>query len=215
MPELKRFAPAIVLALGALLLLNSRRQVDAPLAAPLATVPVDLLGHRGTDRQLGEEELRVAGVDSYLMRDYARDSAGFFSVYVGYYASQQRGRTIHSPKNCLPGGGWEMLSTARAGIESAGGAHTVNRILIGLDGARAVVYYWYQGRGRVEADEYRVKWDLLRDAAVTGRSEEALVRVIVPVSPDGDMERADALARAAAGRLVTEVARSLPPSPRA
>jgi EpsI family protein len=57
----------------------------------------------------------------------------------------------------------------------------VNRYVLKNGAARAVVYYWYQGRGRVVASEYAVKWNLLRDAALAGHTEEALVRVVVPV----------------------------------
>ena len=63
----------------------------------------------------------------------------------------------------------------------------VNRYLLKPDSHRALVLYWCQGRGRVEANEYIVKWDLLRDAAVRRRTEEALVRIVVPIRV-GEME---------------------------
>ena len=53
-----------------------------------------------------------------------------------------------------------------------------------------------QGRGRVAANEYRVKWDLLRDAALRSRSEEALVRLVLPLSPEQPESSADDDARA-------------------
>ena len=78
-------------------------------------------------------------------------------------------------------------------------------------GARVVGYYWYQGRGRVASNEYRVKYELLRDAALHGRTEEALVRVVVPVT--GSVEAADSVASKVAAPLVAEVARILPSFP--
>ena len=33
----------------------------------------------------------------------------------------------------------------------------------------------------MRANGYRVKWDLLRDAALHKRTEEALVRIVVPI----------------------------------
>ncbi len=61
---------------------------------------------------------------------------------------------------------------------------------------RALILYWYQGRGRVQADEYAVKWQLLRDSALRGRSEEALVRIVMPItqSEEDAFERAADLA---------------------
>jgi hypothetical protein len=70
------------------------------------------------------------------------------------------------------------------------------------------VLYWYQGRGRVAANEYLVKWDLLRDQALYGRSDEALVRIIVPVTGSEDAAYNRAV-NIAAG-LVPAVDRALP-----
>ena len=65
-----------------------------------------------------------------------------------------------------------------------------------------MVYYWYQGRGRVAADEYQVKWQLLRDAALTRRSEEALFRIVVPLSDTVTESQADQIAADAIATLV-------------
>jgi EpsI family protein len=96
----------------------------------------------------------------------------------------------------------------------AGHTYPVKRYLLANGAARAMVYYWYQGRGRIEANEYKVKWDLLRDAALHGRTEEALVRVVVPVAAPADaspaaeaavLADADRNARAAAERMIPAV----------
>jgi EpsI family protein len=88
---------------------------------------------------------------------------------------------------------------------------TVNRYLIQNGTSRAIVLYWYQGRGRVAASEYAVKWDLLRDAALRGRTEEALVRVAVPVDGDENAEAAAFdLAARVAGSVIPSVFLALP-----
>jgi hypothetical protein len=100
----------------------------------------------------------------------------------------------------------------------------MNRFLLANKGAQALVYYWYQGRGRVEASEYTVKFNLLRDAALHGRTEEALVRIVVPIdvrqAPTqaqlaAARARADSLAERLAVQLVPGVGRVLPPAPAA
>jgi EpsI family protein len=83
----------------------------------------------------------------------------------------------------------------------------VNRYLLQNRTQQALVLYWYQGRGRVASNEYRVKWDLLRDAALRRRSDEALVRVVVPVRSGED---AAALAVRVAETLAPAVAEALP-----
>jgi EpsI family protein len=152
-------------------------------------------------------------MSSYVMRVYqgpqeAAGDLGLASLYVGYYESQTRGKTIHSPKNCLPGSGWEALTSRAVPIAVAGGSLVVNRYLLQRGEDRALVLYWYQGRGRVEANEYRVKWDLLRDAALHRRSDEALVRIIVPLT--GSEEEAFELAVRMAGEILPRVDDALP-----
>jgi EpsI family protein len=205
-------APTALLVVGALLTSGVRPQRSLDLRNPLpSAVPSTLDGFEGHDLELPPREAEVAGVSDYLLRTYRREgsSTDAFSVYVGYYASQTNGRTIHSPKNCLPGSGWEALASTLATVELTGGeSATVNQYLIQNEDQRALVLYWYQGRGRVAHNEYAVKWYLLRDAALFSRSEEALVRIVVPVS--SSEEEAFGLARDIAAQLIPSVRDALP-----
>ena len=95
-----------------------------------------------------------------------------------------------------------------ATVDTPNGAVVVNRYLLQNGDAQALVLYWYQGRGRVQASEYLVKWDLLRDAALRQRSDEALVRIVVPLW--GSEEDSFNLARSVAERLVPALGKALP-----
>jgi EpsI family protein len=210
MREWQRYLPASVLGAGCLLMgTSTTQQRDMPLAAPLASLPQVVSGYQGADRMLSAEERRVAGVSAYLFRAFTREgSQPDFTVYVGYYDQQLQGKTIHSPKNCLPGSGWEVVSSSEERLPTPTGAVDVNRYVLVNEHRRAVVYYWYQGRGRVEGNEYRVKLQLLRDSAFRGRSDDALVRVVVPVvSTDSS---AAVLGRKVSAELVPELFKVLP-----
>lgn len=217
----KAYVPALIFALGYFLVADARRQRAIPLASPIDDVLASVDGYRVQNQQIGPEERRVAGMSNYVARAYLRDSAVAFTTLVAYYDRQTRGKSIHSPRNCLPGAGWEILSGGTQALTIDGAEYTVNQYVLKNEEARAVVYYWYQGRGRVVASEYAVKWNLLRDAALRGHTEEALVRVVVPVqasigTPSRDLEAvmADAseLGRVIATRMIDEVNRVLPRS---
>ena len=110
---------------------------------------------RGYDAPpLADDVLAQLGVDDYFTREYVNAAGMPVGLYVGYYASQRQGDTIHSPQNCLPGAGWQTVETGVADLQLGGRDVRVNQFLIqkGLD--RQVVLYWYQGRGRVVANEY-------------------------------------------------------------
>jgi len=211
MPRL--YLPAALMGLGCLLLFRIHDQSVMPLRAPLASaVPKTIGGYSSQDLTIDPEEKRVAGVSDYLLRVFRQDSAGIFSVYVGFYEEQGQGRSIHSPKNCLPGAGWEPVEAGTATFPAGVSQVTVNRYVIEKAGQRALVYYWYQGRGRVAWNEFAVKWDLLRDKAVQGRSEEALVRLVIPWDR-GRPDLADSLARAIGTSIVGPIMKALPAPP--
>jgi EpsI family protein len=60
---------------------------------------------------------------------------------------------------------------------------TVNEYMIEKDGAQMLALYWYHGRGRLIASEYWGRFYTLADAVKRGRTDGALVRVIVPLAP--------------------------------
>ncbi|HMC78209.1 MAG TPA: EpsI family protein [Vicinamibacterales bacterium] len=191
--------------------------------ASLASLPCAL--DRWTcagDTPLDGKTLALLGVDDYINRTYralppdplrqgfggqegGSHGIGVVGLYIGYYASQRQGEAIHSPQNCLPGSGWQPVSAARATLDTGRGAIAVNRYVVqkGLD--RQVVLYWYQGRGRVVANEYVNKFWLMLDQGTLHRSNGALVRVVVPVNGT------DAGALASASASADEFTRAIYP----
>src|SRR5581483_7049810 len=107
------YIPALVLLAGCGLLARTRAQRGLPLAAPLATVLPQYHGLRVENVTLSAEEQRVAGMTSYIARAYMTDTTVVFTSLVSYYDRQTQGRTIHSPRNCLPGAGWEVVRAGR------------------------------------------------------------------------------------------------------
>jgi len=189
-----------------------RNEVAAPRDT-LASMP-RTLGEwvNPIDLPMDQETRDVLGVDDYVNRTYINAAAQPVSLYIGYYASQRQGDTIHSPQNCLPGAGWQPIEGGATALDAGGRRLTVNRYVIqkGLD--RQVVFYWYQGRGRVVANEYANKFWLMFDAARLRRSDGALVRVVAPVmrSANGSLVAAETAAARFTRDLFPHLPRFLP-----
>lgn len=175
---------------------HAMRAEEVPLLQPLRELPRALDRWQGRDEPaLAPDILNVLGVDQYVNRTFHAPGEPFVSLYVGYYQSQREGDTMHSPLNCLPGAGWQPVTTERLTLSLPGETDpiTINRFVVqkGLD--RAVVLYWYQSHGRIVASEYASKFYLVYDAFRSNRSDGALVRIVSPVSPgergDGGAER--------------------------
>jgi EpsI family protein len=166
---------------------------------PLAALPMTIAGWSGREAApLADDVVAQLGVDDYINRRYARAGTAPVGLYVGYYSSQRQGDTIHSPQNCLPGAGWRPVASRIAEVKTGPRTLSVNEYVIqkGLD--RQVVLYWYQGRGRIVANEYANKALLMLDAARLYRTNGGLVRVIGPVVTTTDAAVAELSAFVAA-----------------
>lgn len=159
---------------------------------PLRDLPYQIGDWSGKEYPLQQRIVQAVSVTDYTNRLYLSSNDVPVQLYIGYYASQRTGDTIHSPKNCLPGSGWDPIHSGYANIQLNGGRQIkVNEYLIaqGLD--RQLVFYWYQGRGRVIASEYWGKFWMIDDAIMRNRTDGALVRVITPIV-GGDVSAAHA-----------------------
>jgi EpsI family protein len=182
------------LLVGAFVLLHSVSHGQAVVPhQPLLELPYTLGSWTGTEQPLQERIVQAVGVSDYTNRTYFSQQVGLAQLYVGYYANQRTGDTIHSPRNCLPGAGWDPVQSGYAKISIPGGRQiVVNEYVIqrGLD--KALVFYWYQGRGRVIANEYSGKFWMVVDAISRNRTDGALVRLITPMN-DGEEKARDRL----------------------
>ncbi|MCI0336634.1 MAG: EpsI family protein [Acidobacteria bacterium] len=155
-----------------------------PARTPLAELPLQLDSWRQVDAQtLGAGQIRELKADDFISRTYA-DNRGFLAyLFIAYYASQRHRQTIHSPQGCMPGSGW-IMSNHRAhsiGKGQNNEERQVNEYLIEKDGVKMLAFYWYHGRGRVVASDYWGRFYNIKDSIFSGRTDGALVRVIVPL----------------------------------
>lgn len=133
-------------------------------------------------------------LDDYILANYVENARQLVNLYVAYYSTQRKHQSSHSPRTCMPGGGWEITSLVPYTIEgvSLGNAPLiVNRAVIQNGEHKQVVYYWFQQRGRDITNEYLVKWYIFWDALTRNRTDGALVRLTTAVLPGENMADAD------------------------
>jgi len=82
-------------------------------------------------------------LDDYVLASYHNSPVLPSIFYAAYYRSQDSSRAIHSPHDCIPGGGWQIKKLERRQFPGAGaaGAFPVNRAVIQLGPTRQIVYY--------------------------------------------------------------------------
>jgi EpsI family protein len=177
-------AMLVLLSLAATFSVMVRQGKAVPLRRSLDQFPYQVGTWKGLDLgRFPEEVLKVLQASDYLNRDYQNGVGGpRVNFYIGYYQQQRAGESMHSPKNCLPGNGWEVLESVHAPLEIPKLHKTieVNHYVVQNDLAKNFVLYWYDTHGRAFASEYQGKGILVWEALKTGRTDGALIRVMVP-----------------------------------
>lgn len=176
------------------------RNNPVPLQHPLSSLSYEIDGWRGRDESISERVVERLGTRDILLREYADAAGNRVWLYVSYFGRQQQGEQSHSPKNCLPGAGWQPVVDRRVPYPFGGAATgEVNEIVFAKGDYRQLVYYWFRERDRIVASEYWARWYLVVDAVTRQRTDGALVRVSAPVGPSEAEARAaiDAFMRVA------------------
>lgn len=165
----------------------ARTSESIPPHENLSALPEQLGDWRQVEAQtLTPGAARELSADDYTSRTFVNQRGATVFLFIAYYANQRQRKTYHSPQNCLPGAGWTMGAYRRQSLAAGSSAEKreLNEYLIEKDGAQMLALYWYHGRGRLIASEYWGRFYTLADALTRGRTDGALVRVIMPLSPN-------------------------------
>jgi EpsI family protein len=219
-----RFWTVVLLLLATAVMLHSRGDVDrVPNSQPLSSMPQTIGPWTSHDIPMQEDVLAILGKGDFLNRIYngpsvvsgsslepvstAELGTAPISLFIGYFASQRTGQSIHSPQNCLPGAGWTFESSRYTTLTADNGkVFRVGEYVISDGNTKQFVLYWYQAHGRSIANEYTAKLYMIADAIRMNRTDGAIVRVITPLMPREDV----ATARARVVRFTSEMAPTLP-----
>ncbi len=186
----KPLIAAILLLMGSGVVAQflDQRTENLPEHRSFVNYPLQLGDWVGKHEKLDAPVIEKLGMTDYLLANYHNDEGTFVNFYVAYYQSQRKGVSPHSPRVCIPGGGWEIAEFERTEANN----HPVNRVLIKKGNQRQLVYYWFQGHGRIIANEYINKWYLFVDSVFKNRTDGALVRYTIAVGQHEDIKVAEA-----------------------
>jgi exosortase D (VPLPA-CTERM-specific) len=199
--SIKKQLPFLV-ALGLLLITTpylttlSERIEIAPARQSFVHFPLAYKNWTGREGALEQNVIETLKFSDYIIADYqTSDDYSPVNFYMAWYESQKKGAAIHSPRSCIPGGGWRIENLSQVNIPNVlrtnGAPLRVNRVLIRKGDYTNVVYYWFEGRGRDITNEYMAKWYIFWDSLTRSRSDGALIRVVAGVSTGESIEAAD------------------------
>jgi len=171
------------------------RQEIIPERKPFLNFPLTVANWQGRNDYIEQKYLDELKLTDYVIANYAKpETNDTVNFYIAYFQSQRTGASVHSPKSCIPGDGWQITSFTQrelSEIKLDGVPIEVDRAIIEKGDSRQLVYYWFQQRGRSLTNEYLVKWYLFYDAITMNRTDGTLIRLVTSVKPGEDLEKAD------------------------
>jgi exosortase D (VPLPA-CTERM-specific) len=157
--------------------------------------PLQVNNWQGKRDYIDQKYLDALKLTDYIVVNYLTpDAKNSINFYTAYYQSQRKGASVHSPRSCMPGDGWQITNFDQRifpDLLMQGTPLQVNRAVIEKGEYRQLVYYWFQQRGRSITNEYLVKWHLVSDAITEHRTDGALVRLVTNVEKTQAIEDAD------------------------
>jgi EpsI family protein len=175
-------AVIMLLTFGLLTYLSNPEIIAAK--KPMSTFPSRIGDWTGQEERFDEKIYQVLGVDDSFYANYHAPAKPWINLYIGFYQSQREGELIHSPKNCMPGGGWNITQVAIEPLtldDESGTAHKIIKLILEKGPQKQISLYWYQSRGRIISSEYMQKIYLVWDAVTRNRTDGSFVRLIAPV----------------------------------
>src|SRR5258708_5005718 len=138
MPSLRPIVAAFVLVSG-IFATHSIPLPNVPEAhRPLREFPAAIAFWHSQDLPYEADAVEAIGVDDYINRVYSGGTLPI-ELYIGYYKDQRSGDRIHSPKNCLPGSGWEPVRSAQIQIGSTEGRPVLVNEYLGRQGTSLAI----------------------------------------------------------------------------
>jgi len=164
-----------------------------PERRSFASLPYEFEGWRHEVRPIDPSVAEVLGADDTIVVNFRTPEEETYNLYIAYLEAQRDGRSWHSPRQCIPGGGWQIQEHTILSDETALGApRNYNRLLITNRNHRQLVYYWYDQRNRKIANEFVMKFWLMFDAIFKQRSDGSMVRVMTAIRDGESVADADA-----------------------
>lgn len=179
----------MILTAACLRFLNHEQKM--PPNKALSTFPEQIGEWIGEQQRFSANIYEILGVDDSFLGTYRNTDGRQVQLYIGFYQSQREGDLIHSPKQCLPGSGWNIVRTTQEELRLNNiktDKIKMIKLILRKGTQKQVVFYWFQSRGRYIASEYMQKLYLVFDSVTRHRTDGAFVRLISPVI-DGDEEK--------------------------
>jgi len=178
----------LLIIAGALTYTLRYLKVEPDRMADFKAIPMSQGEWRSEEIFFSEETYQILKASLSTMRVYRSQNRLSPVLFIGYFEDQKYGSQIHSPRQCLPGSGWGILSQRTEEVDINGKKQALNRVIIGAREDRQLMYYWFETRSGTITSEFALKFNLFLNALFMRPTDAAFIRLTVDL-PRGTSEK--------------------------
>ena len=156
----------------------TRSEAAVPTNKPLDQFP-QRVGHWVMTGQarFDEQVLKILKPSDYLSRTYQDQNGNTLSLYIGFHNGGPDSGPIHSPKQCLPGSGWNRQEEKVRSVSIADQKIPYVSAIYQKDVERQLFLYWFQVREDILTNEYALKLAMAKNSFLSNRKDSAFIRI--------------------------------------
>ena len=159
---------------------------------PLMAFPQQLGEWRGTASSIGTNLEKTLSPSDYLLADYstADNDGDIVNLWIAYFDQNSRQGVGHTPKGCLPGGGWEFdhLQKKELSIPNfSGDTFSIMQGIARKNGRQIMLYYWIDNGHQQFVDNRYFGLINAYKSLANKPTDAALIRVVTPLN-EGESE---------------------------
>ena len=165
---------------------------NLPERQSFQSFPINIGEWEGRRSFISQEILDQLWADDYVQASFAnRHTGNAIHLLIPFYEWQGTRHTIHAPQACLLGGGWALTgSKERMVTVEPGREIPVMTLKLEKGNARILGSYFFFQRGRVITSPWLNKAYLMWDAFTKRRTDGALVRAELMMTPGQSIDDA-------------------------
>jgi len=174
-------------------------------------IPLERNGYAGEEQWFAEYSYDILKADTTTLRSYRSQNGEMLWLFVAYFQSQKYGSQIHSPRHCLPGGGWRIERHERFDLPlDDGTSKEMNRLLLRQRDRKQLMFYWFETRSGAVTGEFALKWNLMTNSLMLRPTDAAFIRLDLPVNHSETLETTTARAVNFLQAFHADIERALP-----
>jgi EpsI family protein len=165
---------------------------NVPARITFKSFPLTISEWQAKRSYISKEILDQLWADDYVQATFSNpDSGNAIFLLIPFYEYQGIRHAAHAPQACLLGGGWALTRSQKRPVTLDDG-NQINIMTMNLKKGNAKILgsYFFLQRGRVITSPWMNKYYLFRDSITKGRTDGALVRAEMVLTPGQTMEEA-------------------------